>query len=538
MRTQVVRLAVAAWGVFLVLPLAIAWADGVPAEARLAVPEAAARQKAEQSIEEVFGREIAAAKTLAQQTAIIDKLMSVAREEKDLGQRYGLMSRARSIAIAAGEARLALRVAAEMVNVYQIDASRAALATLQAVAKSSPAEGQEAQLAESAAAMLEDAITRDNLEAAMELGAMALAAAKKSHNTELQKRLVRRGKELQEIRRAAAEAEPFRAKLASNPADPEANLAVGRYHCLARHDWKTGLPMLARGSDADLKAAAQRELMEPDEAEGQLQLADRWWGLAEKAEGGAQEALYARGQLWYRKALPQLTGLDRARAEKRLADASSPAATTATAATSSAAVTTKSPEPGGRTPTTSAGGQRALINYIAQEMKAGKTQKSEYAGSTSSSSYRQPYSIVVDGGGLMVGVDLGIDRFDRIVTIRPIFLTNKAQVLGSVVGPAGTKVVRILAKKGYAVGAIVVSAAGSSVEGFGVVFLRIEAGGLDLQQTYESGWVGAVPVVTGRRLGGTDGDPVVGLHGQYDERMRRITSVGVVQVKRRPAASD
>ena len=50
--------------------------------------------------------------------------------------------------------------------------------------------------------------------------------------------------------------------LSVNPEDPGANLALGRFLCHIRGDWDTGLPLLVKGGNAPLKAAAERELID------------------------------------------------------------------------------------------------------------------------------------------------------------------------------------------------------------------------------------------------------------------------------------
>ena len=46
------------------------------------------------------------------------------------------------------------------------------------------------------------------------------------------------------------------AALDRNPTHPAANQMVGKYRCFNKGNWITGLPMLALGSDPELKALA------------------------------------------------------------------------------------------------------------------------------------------------------------------------------------------------------------------------------------------------------------------------------------------
>ena len=48
--------------------------------------------------------------------------------------------------------------------------------------------------------------------------------------------------------------------LASDPDDAAAHAAVGKHACFNRQDWRQGLPHLARGDDAAIRAAAAADL--------------------------------------------------------------------------------------------------------------------------------------------------------------------------------------------------------------------------------------------------------------------------------------
>ena len=63
---------------------------------------------------------------------------------------------------------------------------------------------------------------------------------------------------------------------------PKANLDVGQYYCLIRGEWEKGLPLLAKGSNHELKRLAQAELRAPTRRKNRLELADGWWQLGEQ----------------------------------------------------------------------------------------------------------------------------------------------------------------------------------------------------------------------------------------------------------------
>jgi hypothetical protein len=78
--------------------------------------------------------------------------------------------------------------------------------------------------------------------------------------------------------------------------------------------------MLALGSDSQLKAVATADIQQPTSAETQVELADRWWQLAEKADETERASLQVRAGHWYRQAIPGLSGLVKSKVEKRLKD--------------------------------------------------------------------------------------------------------------------------------------------------------------------------------------------------------------------------
>jgi hypothetical protein len=102
--------------------------------------------------------------------------------------------------------------------------------------------------------------------------------------------------------------------------DADANLALGKFHALARGDWDRGLPLLARGSDPKLKALSTADLGSPADANGALELADAYAGQAEAESGAAKTNLLWRACWWYEQAEGQLSGLDRTRVEKTVAN--------------------------------------------------------------------------------------------------------------------------------------------------------------------------------------------------------------------------
>ena len=109
--------------------------------------------------------------------------------------------------------------------------------------------------------------------------------------------------------------------LVDSPDDPSANQNFGEYLCFMRGDFEKAMPYLWKGTDTTYKTIAPRELIQPTEAPKQVELADAWWDMAEKERVDMRkQGMQARAVFWYSAALPNLTGLTKLKADKRMTD--------------------------------------------------------------------------------------------------------------------------------------------------------------------------------------------------------------------------
>jgi hypothetical protein len=177
--------------------------------------------------------------------------------------------------------------------------------------------------------VMEEALTKGELDTAKQLGAAATDLARRSKDpTFIKETVVRQkaiAKELVEVKKAQAEVEGAADMLEKNPTDAAANSIAGRYRCFIEGKWDQGIPMLALGDDPALKDLAVKELKGVTDATQQANLADGWWDLGEKKVDLMRKNLRGHAAYWYQQALPGLTGLVKEKVEKRL---TSPAAAT------------------------------------------------------------------------------------------------------------------------------------------------------------------------------------------------------------------
>jgi WD40 repeat protein len=308
------------WALSLVLPLVLVGvllsAGGA---AKTAVPSQAAQDKARKLVLEVFAEELASAKDSAARSKLAGELLQQGRDTKDdLALRYVLLQEARDLAARSGEAGLAFSAIDDIAKTFAVDAltSKAVVLAL-AVEGTDTKEGGKAVL-ELTQPLIAEALDTDSYEAARVLGKVAEAAARKAKSPSLVLDAQKRQAEIASAEKGFAKQQAFLDRLKENPKDPDANLELGKYYGLSKRHWDRALPYLALGSEPVLKMLADRDLAGPKDALPQLALADAWWDLAGKEQEPAKLSLQARAAFWYDKAIGQLTGLSRTKAQKRL----------------------------------------------------------------------------------------------------------------------------------------------------------------------------------------------------------------------------
>ena len=166
--------------------------------------------------------------------------------------------------------------------------------------------------------LAEAAADADRFEVAGRLAKAAIRAAGSGNDNLLKREMFDRNKEIERLtKRYAAVGESLK-KAAADASDADANLAAGRWQCFVKGNWDKGIPLLAKGKDADLSAVAKQDLADPNDPKAQMDLGDAWWTLSEKEPAAGKAFMQARAWRWYNEALPKLTGLDKARVERRM----------------------------------------------------------------------------------------------------------------------------------------------------------------------------------------------------------------------------
>jgi hypothetical protein len=128
-------------------------------------------------------------------------------------------------------------------------------------------------------------------------------------------------KKLNEHKAFAAKAKEFKEALAKNPNDANANLELGKFWAFQQGNFDQGLSYLAKGSDSEIREAANRELtLKPDSPEF-VKVADAWWEVANKLPPDPRAMVKTHAAYAYARSLTHLKALDRGQAEARINEA-------------------------------------------------------------------------------------------------------------------------------------------------------------------------------------------------------------------------
>ena len=286
-------------------------------DSKAAVPSAEAHSKALASVWEVYRAERDKAKTAKDKEAFATKLLEIGRHTENLADRYALLFVARDLSVEAG-GPTCLRAVDEMAKTYQIDGAAMKAKAIAACSSSARTSEQARVIAQAGIELIDQAIINDAFPLPELLEKATLSAAQKSRDRELVTRVVALNAKVAEVAQAAAKMKTSLNLLGKNAADPAANLDVGKYRCFLKGEWGKGLPMLALGGDPTIKALAEKELQKELTPDEQVAVGDGWWALAEKERGTSKQTIQSHAAGWYRRALPKLTGLVKARVEKRI----------------------------------------------------------------------------------------------------------------------------------------------------------------------------------------------------------------------------
>ncbi len=466
--------------------------------ARVDPPAAKVLDGARAVIRDLFKKDIAAAKSPAQFASLGRVLLKHAEASKsDPVDYFALLEEAGSLAAKGGDIVTTFAAIDELTSAFTVNELELRCDALATLGSNLPPSAHK-QIADLALSLIDPAIEADDYRIAREFVKIGGASARKAKDAAAAKTANTRTVEIEKLAKQYTVVKDALVKLDEAPANPEANLQVGSFYCFAKGNWSRGLPMLAKCGNASLKSLAEKDISAPTDPIAQVAVGNGWWDLSEQEEGPAKVHLQAHAADWYQKAIPKVSGLNKAKAEKRVAEV--------------AAELVKGNHVA-----------PALAIY-AKAQDAVKTKQFNRLGSNDWGDEAR-WSDIPEQGGVLVGLDVGVNfEGDRIMAIQAVYATQRGEVRGPPFGQPTPKVAAVRAKPGFAIGGISV-ADGWQVEGLSVTFMRMNGDRLDPAESYASDYYGARPD-NAKNLSG-HGEPIIGLHGKIS-RDRRLGTIGVV----------
>jgi len=274
-----------------------------PYDKRLEVPDDDALAEATKLVKKLFGDEYEAAKKPdrrppGDKTKVNTKVVvaQVSFKLRDFGRKmyaeskkpgldgagqYVLMRIARDIALQTGDIESAFHITDKMTTDYKIDRPQAFLDIMDKVSHTLRTPQDANLFLERAIAINYSFIQVDDFVSSNKILLLAHNVAKRLGRKDLLIQIANAREDIIEQKKISAEYAEHALRLFQAPDDPNANLALGKYLCFFKFEWRKGIVMLSRGNDETLKGIASDEIDSVDSHVKQADVADRWWDYSD-----------------------------------------------------------------------------------------------------------------------------------------------------------------------------------------------------------------------------------------------------------------
>jgi hypothetical protein len=432
---------------------------------RLPVPEPADEASQRQSIRNQYSDQYASSNDRPSQIALARLLWQASLTAQTPAEGYAMLCEARDITARAEDLVTAFRIAGMMSDKYALTTNRARTAVFVSAADGIQGSAETDSYFKFLTAAIDQALMTDDFDSArrmIETGSATLSAQQADFWAEP---LSIRSADLKNQQSAFSSLKPAVDRYRQDPTDPDANLVIGKYECLVKGDWKTGLPMLEHGSDEFLQKAASIELTEPKNLEReraehwltgkpQIKVADSWDSLEGIApEYQAQLRLHVYD--WYLRGLPFIPESEfetRSRVEDQLEKL---------------------------LPVVD--GHRAnapMFVSIAESLTHHTAKPTVIIGGALAT---ESFQDAPETGGFLIGFHLGLAKLNgqQVITyLQPIYSTPDGDHEGAAFGKLFSKSQTVRAPAGYAIGAMKI-AGDDGINSITFAFMRIDGNHLN-----------------------------------------------------------
>ncbi len=288
-------------------------------QAKALVPDRIAQARAEKTIRGLYREEYADTRPAAKRTLAIRLLRQAIATREDFAARWVLFREARDLAISGGYLDNALEAATQMAKHFKVEAIDMQLETFKKQTDAVNTPPGTAAVVRVAMRMCDDAMAADHFDLAARFAAAAEEISQKTKDPGYIATVRAYSQKVRQMHELAGEYAKAAETLKISPDDANANYVAGKYNCFIKSNWLIGMQQFKKGSDEELKRAAQKESANPNGASAFVEVADIWWQWGERHNELELAGARQRAAYWYTKALPQLSGLLRTIAEKRVA---------------------------------------------------------------------------------------------------------------------------------------------------------------------------------------------------------------------------
>ena len=295
---------------------------------RSAVPDKAEVLESTKEIKTILGnlysdRSADGKKTLA------NELMKLVEESPDnLILQYACLSEALKTGAENGLVETSLESLELICKQFEVDTTEFRLKSLNNLIKNLN-QTQANELVVAIAPMIDEVVAQRDYGSASLIARKMLKAAKKSSRQNAYAEFDQQLKLFKTLEKEYRKIQPSLEKLEQDQRNPGANLVVGKFYCFNANDFETGLSFLSRSSDAKLKGIAelekehsrtQTEATQTKASDLGARIADFWWDYSEELDELGSQNVRQRAGAIYRAQLDakNITGISKARAEKRL----------------------------------------------------------------------------------------------------------------------------------------------------------------------------------------------------------------------------
>jgi hypothetical protein len=286
------------------------------------VPSPAAIQHAKTKIDHLFEADIKAAKSVKARLALAEKLLILAGQTTDdPAMHFVLLSEAERLAIEVKNLEIALNAVERLAREFEVDPLGERIQLLDRYNREALVAPQRSELLQEAIDTGYESLEAEQSEATRTLVGVIKSVVTKSVSADTKADAKAFLEIAAERLRRSETIRNARTTMEKSPDDPLANTLVGLHLLFAENAPEKGLPLLIKGNNEKLAAAAKaRQASATEGAATTLQEADLWYASISTAPSDFKSAVRQRALDCYTEVVAQSRGLEKNRIEQRQTD--------------------------------------------------------------------------------------------------------------------------------------------------------------------------------------------------------------------------